>query len=69
MRESHKCAARGCCRMVPWNMLMCKPHWRMVPKAIQSDVWAGYKSGDREFHFSAIKRAQEAVAEEDRHDR
>jgi len=26
-------------------MFMCKPHWRMVPKNVQRDIWAAYRPG------------------------
>lgn len=42
---AHHCHAAGCSANVPPQMLMCKRHWFMVPKAIQSRVWATYREG------------------------
>jgi hypothetical protein len=39
---THQCPAKGCTRTVPNHLLMCGPHWHMVPKPLQSDVWAAY---------------------------
>lgn len=41
----HECHAHGCNISVPRKMLMCRWHWRMVPGAIQRDVWAHYVPG------------------------
>ena len=43
--REHTCHARGCDVPVPPEMLMCKPHWRTVPRSIQRIVWATYRSG------------------------
>lgn len=26
-------------------MFMCLPHWRMLPKTFQNDIWANYRPG------------------------
>ena len=44
----HTCHARNCNTAVPRKMLMCRKHWRMVPRALQNDVWAHYQSGQEE---------------------
>ena len=41
----HTCHARGCDKPVPPEMLMCGPHWRLVPRVIQRAVWAAYRPG------------------------
>lgn len=41
----HACPARRCRRRIPMHLLMCGPHWRMVPPAIQHRVQAAYSSG------------------------
>ena len=41
----HICHARGCNTPVPPKMLMCGPHWRMVPKTLQRRVWSAYNRG------------------------
>lgn len=56
----HRCHAVGCVRPVPPEMLMCRTHWRMVPKHLQRGVWAHYRHGQcddknpsREWHAAA----------------
>lgn len=41
----HTCHAKGCKVEVPPKMLMCRRHWRMVPRAMQAEVWAVYVPG------------------------
>lgn len=41
----HKCAAFGCKSLVPYRFLMCQPHWRLVPPAVQRDVYAAWNEG------------------------
>lgn len=43
--SEHTCHARGCTVVVPPRMLMCRSHWRMVPRPLQQDVWAHYRPG------------------------
>mgnify|MGYP001575070721 CR=1 FL=1 len=45
MTEAHLCHARGCTRAVPPKLLMCLPHWRLVPLPLQRAVWATYVPG------------------------
>lgn len=68
VRQPHHCHARGCERAVPPKMLMCYPHWRMVPRLVQRKVWATYRDGQeitkdpsREY-LAAAREAIEAVA-------
>lgn len=41
----HLCHAIGCPTAVPPKMLMCLRHWRMVPRRLQADIWATYRTG------------------------
>lgn len=43
--SAHHCHARGCSRVVPPEMLMCKRHWFMVPAPIRQQVWSTYRPG------------------------
>ena len=43
--SQHLCHARGCRVAVPPKLLMCLRHWRMVPKALQAEVWRTYRPG------------------------
>ena len=70
-RDAHHCHARGCKVHVPPEMLMCKRHWYMVPKAIRDRVWATYRPGQCEdMQFSqawsdAVDAAIQAVAQKE----
>ena len=59
-RDANHCHARGCSVHVPPEMLMCKPHWFKVPRAIRNAVWLAYRPGQcddmrpsREWHVAA----------------
>jgi hypothetical protein len=41
----HTCHAKKCKAVVPPSMLMCRGHWRMVPKGLQQKVWDEYVPG------------------------
>jgi hypothetical protein len=64
MSTSHECPAGRCTRRVGAHMLMCRPHWFMVPKPLRDDVWnawaGGMGAGSPE-HRDAIMAAVEAV--------
>ncbi|MEM9149126.1 MAG: hypothetical protein AAGB19_01550 [Cyanobacteria bacterium P01_F01_bin.3] len=42
---AHRCHAKGCSKVVPEKMLMCRKHWAMVPKELQRAVWRHYRHG------------------------
>lgn len=44
-RAAHHCHARGCKVIVRPEILMCKPHWFMVPYALRHEVWRTYHPG------------------------
>lgn len=64
----HTCHARGCQVQVAPRMLMCLPHWRRVPKALQTAVWRHYREGQEiskdpsAAYLEAQRAAIEAVA-------
>jgi hypothetical protein len=64
----HRCHAEGCTRRVPPNLLMCKPHWFMVPSAVRDEVWATYRRGQEitktptDEYMVAYHKAVNAVA-------
>lgn len=43
--SAHTCHARDCATNVPPRMFMCARHWRMIPKAMQDELWAAYVPG------------------------
>lgn len=42
---SHECPVTGCKWRVAMHMLMCRNHWRMVPRPLQSAVWDAWGGG------------------------
>jgi hypothetical protein len=69
---SHTCHARGCTKRVPPKMLMCLAHWKMVPLALQREVWRTYKPGQEITkdptgeYLDAADAAIDAVAQKER---
>jgi hypothetical protein len=65
----HTCHALRCETSVPPKMFMCLKHWRMVPRLLQSEVWATYVPGQEvrkdptDEYLEVTKRARRAVAE------
>lgn len=60
----HTCHALGCQVSVPPEMLMCRRHWFMVPKAIRDRVWSSYRRGqcdDKSPSREWLKAAKEAI--------
>ena len=66
---THTCHALGCEKAVPPKMLMCAPHWRLVPVRLQREVWAKYRPGQEidkrpnAEYLDVQKRAVAAVAQ------
>ena len=56
--EPHKCPARGCTETV--DRLMCRTHWRRVPRSLQAGLWANWDSG-RAVHSAEYQRASSEV--------
>lgn len=40
----HACAAEACDKQIAAHLLMCLPHWRMVPNALQRQVRRAFKA-------------------------
>lgn len=47
---NHTCHAIDCYTEVKPELLMCLKHWRMVPRKLQSAVWATYRRGQCDDH-------------------
>jgi hypothetical protein len=43
--SKHLCHAKGCTVEVPPKMLMCRRHWRMVPRDLQDTIWRHFRPG------------------------
>lgn len=44
----HLCHAVDCHVPVSPALLMCKRHWRMVPRGMQNQVWKHYRKGQED---------------------
>ena len=44
----HTCHAIACSVKVSPRLLMCRKHWYMVPKDLQTEVWRTYNPGQEE---------------------
>lgn len=70
---SHTCHVPACKVVVPPKFLMCRKHWNMVPKAVQSRVWLYYRPGQEEdknpspTYLQAAKAAVAAVEDIEPH--
>lgn len=42
---THECPAAGCADEIPYEMLMCRSHWYMVPQAVRTAVWNAWQDG------------------------
>lgn len=69
MPAPHRCHVPCCPERVPRRLLMCARHWKMVPAALQRDVWATYRPGQEQGrarvstdYLAAAKRAIAYVA-------
>jgi hypothetical protein len=63
-KASHKCPAAGCPQAVSLSMLMCRPHWYMVPAPLRAAVWNAWADGlgaGTPAHWAAITAAITAV--------
>jgi len=50
MSRHHQCPAAGCSESLPRHLLMCKPHWYRVPRALRAEVndaWKAYLAASR----------------------
>jgi len=45
--HTHNCAATGCQKQIPLNLLMCMTHWRMVPAPLARAVKEAWRWRDR----------------------
>lgn len=68
MVAKHTCHARGCEKEIAPRLLMCLRHWRMVPPALQAEVWKWYRPGQESdkgpgyLYLIAMRNAINAVA-------
>lgn len=69
--DQQTCRAKNCAAVIPKTMLMCRPHWSMVPmhlKARVLDAYAAWKRGadtlvEGRRTIAALRAAQAACVE------
>lgn len=57
--HTHQCAAVGCQRQIPLNMLMCGADWKAVPSPIQREVLSTWRARTRRPSDQLAVRAHE----------
>ena len=67
---SHACAISGCEKPVKGGQLMCWPHWRRVPRALNHAVFDTYRNlrKDPKAYRQARDAAIAAVEEKERNE-
>lgn len=63
MTSKHKCPIIGCAAMLPRHILMCKSHWRLVPKDVQRDLLTHWKIYCRSVGYSEYFDARRRVVD------
>lgn len=58
----HQCPVAACRAEVNAAKLMCRPHWYMVPKAVQKMVWATYADGSGVGSLAHMQAMRTAIA-------
>jgi len=65
--HQHTCAVPGCEKTIPRRLLMCRTHWFMVPRKLQTAVGNAYRPGQENdlnlspAYLSAMYAAIQAV--------
>lgn len=65
---SHPCAIPGCTRPAKDRQLMCWPHWRRVPKALNRAIFATYAHGPIQSYRENVAEAVRIVQAKDASD-
>lgn len=58
---THKCAADGCKKEISIALLMCRPHWRLVPLRVQRAIYRTQYDRDRGRYYSHVTDAILAI--------
>lgn len=62
---SHPCALPDCERPAKDGQLMCWPHWRRVPKALNRAIFDTYARGPAEAYRDNVAEAIRAVQDKE----
>ena len=57
--STHPCPVPGCTATLPFRILMCRAHWRQVPRALQLRVYATWNDAHPTSDYLAVR--QEAI--------
>lgn len=57
LATTHRCPADGCTVDVPFHMLACAPHWRLVSPETKRRVYSAWRHGTVEAHVTARAQA------------
>lgn len=57
----HKCEVNDCKAQIPEKHLMCPPHWRKVPRYLQSVIVSSMQMRNQNY-YSAVEMARQAAS-------
>ena len=57
----NECPIDGCTLRTGEDQLLCRTHWRQVPKELQEAVWRTWKNRQDEWHNQGLIRLHEAA--------
>lgn len=58
---SHPCRIPGCPRPAKDQQLMCWPHWKRVPKALNRAIFETYANGPRADYLANVEQAVSVI--------
>ena len=58
---SHACRIPDCSRPAKDGQLMCWPHWRRVPKALNRAILHTYANGPRDSYLANVEEAVRVI--------
>lgn len=63
---SRPCRIPGCPRPAKDRQLMCWPHWRRVPRALNRAIFDTYANGPRSTSLDNVREAVRVIQEKER---
>lgn len=60
MTQGNPCPIKGCKAHAKPNQLMCWPHWRRVPKALNHAVFDTYRDWQRDARHDTVQAYRQA---------
>lgn len=62
---THACAIPACARPAKGFQLMCWPHWRRVPRALNRAIFDTHANGPRESYAANVAEAIRVIQEKE----